>query len=56
MNKAIEIKLANGYTVVIYNDEGVVLVELVNPNDHAVSDVKLSQEELSRIDEVVNSK
>lgn len=56
MNKEVEIKLANGYTVVIYNDEGAVLVELVNPNDHAVSDIKLSQEQLDRIDMIVNSK
>lgn len=56
MNKEFEVKLANGYTVVIYNDEGKVLIELVNPNGNLVSDAKLSEEQLDRIDKIVNSK
>ncbi|QJI52374.1 hypothetical protein [Psychrobacillus phage Perkons] len=56
MNKEIEIKLVNGSSIFIYNDEWTVLVELVNNNGYAVSDIKLTQDELERINLIVNSK
>ena len=49
LGKSLDIKLANGFTITIFDRDGGVFVSLTNERGFVVSDVQLTREEEIRL-------
>lgn len=54
MNSEFSTTLRNGQTVALFEFEGDLVLELVNGNGHATSDITLNDKEIKALKSVIN--
>lgn len=50
-----EITLPNGYTIRMFEHEDKMVVGLVNPEGYYISDMKLMESEVEKIDDIISN-